>query len=128
MNARCQSTLPLKIGIVDNQIPKSQLSPQTLAFLNFEPLPTTSNGAFTFKTPVASGAGYNVTNRDRIVQQSLDVRSYPTATFTAQSVTAPHGQASGRWAVVVSTTPGNHLLGTVIFTRPPLHFGHSHVG
>jgi hypothetical protein len=49
-------------------------------------------------------------------------------TFAAKSVTAPHGQASGRLAVVVSTTPGNHVLGTVIFTHPPLHFGHSHVG
>jgi hypothetical protein len=46
--------------------------------------------------------------------------------FTAGSVSDPRGRASGRLAVVVSTTPGNHLLGTVIFTRPPLHFGHSH--
>jgi hypothetical protein len=29
---------------------------------------------------------------------------------------------------VVTTTPGNHLLGTVIFRRAPLHFGHSHAG
>jgi hypothetical protein len=34
---------------------------------------------------------------------------------------------TGDLAVAVSTTPGNHLLGTVIFTRTPLHFGHSHL-
>jgi polyisoprenoid-binding protein YceI len=53
---------------------------------------------------VDSVAGYNVTNRDRIVQQSLDVRSYPTATFTAQSVVLPAGVDGGQ-AVTVSV-PG----------------------
>ena len=53
---------------------------------------------------VDSVAGYNVTNRDRIVQQSLDVRSYPTATFAAQSVALPAGADSGQ-AVTVSV-PG----------------------
>jgi hypothetical protein len=51
-----------------------------------------------------------------------------TGTFTAGSVSDPRGRASGHLAVAVSTTPGNHLLGTVIFTHAPLHFGHSHVG
>ncbi len=36
-------------------------------------------------------AGYNVTNRDRIVQRSLSVSSFPTAVFEAQSVTLPAG-------------------------------------
>ena len=53
---------------------------------------------------VDSGAGYNVTNRDRIVQQSLAVRSFPTATFVAQSVALPAG-ADGGQAVTVSV-PG----------------------
>src|SRR5437899_2494190 len=30
---------PLGVGIANNQVPKSLLSPQTLAFLQFEPLP-----------------------------------------------------------------------------------------
>ena len=51
-----------------------------------------------------------------------------TGKFTAESVSEPRGRSSGHLAVVVSTTPGNHLLGTVIFTEPPLHFGHSHAG
>jgi polyisoprenoid-binding protein YceI len=50
---------------------------------------------------VDSVAGYNVTNRDRIVQQSLDVRSFPTATLAAQSVALPAGADSGQ-AVTVS--------------------------
>jgi polyisoprenoid-binding protein YceI len=53
---------------------------------------------------VDSVAGYNVTNRDRIVQQSLDVRSFPTATFTAESVTLPAGAESGQ--AVTVTVPG----------------------
>jgi hypothetical protein len=59
--------------------------------------------------------------------QSVCVVAF-TGTFTAASVSKPRGRATGQLAVVVSTTPGNHLLGTVIFTRAPLHFGHSHAG
>ena len=49
-------------------------------------------------------AGYNVTNRDRIVQRSLDVSSFPTAIFQAQNVALPAGAESGQ-AVTVSV-PG----------------------
>jgi len=49
-------------------------------------------------------AGYNVTNRDRIVQRSLDVSSFPTAVFTAQSVTLPAGAESGQTVTV--SVPG----------------------
>jgi hypothetical protein len=48
--------------------------------------------------------------------------------FDQDSVSAPRGHSSGRVAVVVTTTPGNHLLGTVIVGRAPLHFGHPHIG
>jgi len=47
-------------------------------------------------------------------------------TFTKASVTKPLGLASGSVAVVVSETPSNQLLGTVIFDETPLRFGHSH--
>jgi polyisoprenoid-binding protein YceI len=53
---------------------------------------------------VDSVAGYNVTNRDRIVQRSLDVESFPTAVFEASSVTLPAEAATGQ-AVTVSV-PG----------------------
>lgn len=54
---------------------------------------------------VDSVAGYNVTNRDRIVQQALDVRSFPTAVFTAQNVVLPAGAAAGQ--TVTLSVPGN---------------------
>lgn len=53
---------------------------------------------------VDSVAGYNVTNRDRIVQGSLDVRDFPTAVFKVQSVVLPAGVETGQ-AVTVSV-PG----------------------
>src|SRR5438445_7371917 len=53
---------------------------------------------------VDSVAGYNVTNRDRIVQRSLDVSSFPTAVFEAQGVSLPGGAETGQ-AVAVSV-PG----------------------
>jgi polyisoprenoid-binding protein YceI len=53
---------------------------------------------------VDSVAGYNVTNRDRIVQGSLDVSSYPTAVFAAQPVTLQAGAAAGQ--TVTISVPG----------------------
>ena len=54
---------------------------------------------------VDSVAGYNVTNRDRIVQQALAVSSFPAAVFVADGgLTLPAGAASGQ-AVTVSV-PG----------------------
>ena len=49
-------------------------------------------------------AGYNVTNRDRIVQRSLNVSASPTAVFETQNVTLPAGAETGQ-AVTVSV-PG----------------------
>jgi polyisoprenoid-binding protein YceI len=49
-------------------------------------------------------AGYNVSNRDRIVQRSLGVSSYPTAVFAAQNVTLPASAETGQ-SVTVSV-PG----------------------
>src|SRR6266576_2350552 len=53
---------------------------------------------------VDSVAGYNVTNRDRIVQRSLSVSSFPTAVFEAQSVTLPAGAETGQTVTV--SVPG----------------------
>jgi polyisoprenoid-binding protein YceI len=49
-------------------------------------------------------AGYNVTNRDRIVSQSLNVSAYPNAVFQAQSVTLPAGAEAGQTVTV--SVPG----------------------
>jgi len=53
---------------------------------------------------VDSVAGYNVTNRDRIVQQALDVQSFPTAVFQASSVELPPATATGQTITV--SVPG----------------------
>jgi hypothetical protein len=47
-------------------------------------------------------------------------------TFTRTSVAMPFGLANGTVAVVVSKTPSNQLLGTVLFDQTPIRFGHSH--
>jgi hypothetical protein len=49
-----------------------------------------------------------------------------TGHFSGGGVKDPRGQASGRLAVVISTSPGNRLLATVIFSRIPLRFSHTH--
>jgi hypothetical protein len=51
-----------------------------------------------------------------------------SGTFDASSVSLPKGRHAGRLAVVISTSPDNHLLGTVLFARPPLRFGRAHAG
>jgi polyisoprenoid-binding protein YceI len=70
----------------------------------YEMTSATITAALASLASVDSVAGYNVTNRDRIVQQSLDVRSYPTATFTAQSVSLPAGADAGQ--AVTLSVPG----------------------
>ncbi len=47
-------------------------------------------------TSVDSVAGYNVTNRDRIVQRSLDVGQFPSAVLTLNAVNIPVGVDSGQ--------------------------------
>ena len=53
---------------------------------------------------VDSVAGFNVTNRDRIVQQALNTGSFPTAVFEAASVALPAAAASGQTVTV--SVPG----------------------
>src|SRR5262249_7464936 len=67
---------PLGVGITNNIIPKSLLSPQTLAFLQFEPLPNTNNGVFNYLTSAASAVStqrnfttridHNLSTKDQI--------------------------------------------------------------
>ena len=45
-------------------------------------------------------AGFNVSNRDRIVSQSLSVPQFPQATFTAGAVAIPAGLESGQQVTV----------------------------
>jgi polyisoprenoid-binding protein YceI len=48
--------------------------------------------------------GYNVSQRDRIVSQSLSVQQFPQATFKADSITLPAGLESGQ--LVSLSVPG----------------------
>jgi hypothetical protein len=47
--------------------------------------------------------------------------------FTASEVSKPLGHPTGTLAVAVVTTPGNKLLGTLILTKLPVRFQHTHL-
>jgi hypothetical protein len=49
-----------------------------------------------------------------------------TGTFTKGMVLKPLGHTAGRLAVVVVASPGNKLLGTVVLTKLPVRFAHTH--
>lgn len=48
--------------------------------------------------------------------------------FKATQVERASGAPVGRLAVVVLEYPDSRLLGTVLFFRAPVHFGHTHLG
>jgi hypothetical protein len=48
--------------------------------------------------------------------------------FEANRVTMATGQEAGRLAVVELSYPGNRLLATLLVAKPPVPFGHSHIG
>jgi len=49
-----------------------------------------------------------------------------TGSFERTKVVHPYGRPSGQSAVVVLAAPSLRLLGTFLFRRPPLQFGHAH--
>jgi len=53
---------------------------------------------------VDSVAGFNVNNRDQIVQRALDVGTFPTASFEADNVALPAAAAEGQ--TVTISVPG----------------------
>ncbi len=55
--------------------------------------------------------------------QAVCVVGY-TGKFNATMVSKPLGRPTGTLAVVVVTTPANHLLGTLILTKIPVRFQH----
>ncbi|MFZ0248953.1 MAG: hypothetical protein WAL61_03345 [Acidimicrobiales bacterium] len=46
--------------------------------------------------------------------------------FSAKEVSKPLGRPTGTLAVAVVSTPGNTLLGTLILTKLPVRFQHTH--
>ncbi|HYO80338.1 MAG TPA: carboxypeptidase-like regulatory domain-containing protein, partial [Bryobacteraceae bacterium] len=57
---------PLNIGITNNVIPRSRLSPEALAFLQFQPLPNTSQGAFNYLSPTFSAVSWQDSYTGRV--------------------------------------------------------------
>jgi hypothetical protein len=55
--------------------------------------------------------------------QSVCLAGY-TGIFTSGMVTKPLGRPSGKLAVVVVTSPGNKVLGTLILSKIPVRFQH----
>jgi hypothetical protein len=58
-------------------------------------------------------------------KQAVCIAGY-SGHFTASEVSKAMGQRSGTLAVAVVTTPGNKLLGTLILTKLPVRFQHTH--
>jgi hypothetical protein len=57
--------------------------------------------------------------------QAVCVAGY-TGVFHEDMVTKPLGRSTGKLAVVVVTSPGNKVLGTLILTKIPVRFQHTH--
>lgn len=58
-------------------------------------------------------------------KQGVCVAGY-TGHFTSAEVSKPLGLPSGTLAVAVVTTPANKLLGTLVLTKLPVRFQHTH--
>jgi hypothetical protein len=68
---------------------------------------------------------YNRLANDVSKKQGVCVAGY-SGRFTSSEVAKPLGHLSGTLAVAVVTTPGNKLLGTLILTKLPVRFQHTH--
>ena len=69
---------------------------------------------------------YDRLAKDVSKKQGVCIAGY-TGHFTAAEVTKAMGRPSGTLAVVVVTTPGNELLGTLVLTKIPVRFQHTHL-
>ena len=57
-------------------------------------------------------------------KQSICIAGY-SGHFTSTDVSKPLGHPTGTLAVAVVTTPGNHLLGTLVLSKIPVRFAHT---
>jgi len=58
-------------------------------------------------------------------KQSVCLAAY-TGHFTSYTVEKPLGRPAGTLAVAVVKSPGNELVGTLILTKIPVRFQHTH--
>ena len=68
---------------------------------------------------------YNFLIHEYPKTQAVCLAGY-SGTFTRGMVMKPQAQAMGKLAVVVVSTPDNKLLATVILTKLPVRFLHTH--
>jgi hypothetical protein len=68
---------------------------------------------------------YDRLAKDVPKKQGVCIAGY-TGHFTASEVSKAMGKPSGTLAVAVVTTPGNKLLGTLVLTKLPVRFQHTH--
>jgi hypothetical protein len=68
---------------------------------------------------------YNRLADDLSKKQGVCIAGY-SGHFTASEVSKPLGHPTGTLAVAVVTTPGDKLLGTLILTKLPVRFQHTH--
>jgi hypothetical protein len=68
---------------------------------------------------------YGRLSQDVSGKQSICVAGY-SGHFTSSEVSKPLGRPAGTLAVAVVTTPANTLLGTLILTKLPVRFEHTH--
>jgi hypothetical protein len=68
---------------------------------------------------------YNHTANSVSPKQAVCLAAY-TGHFTSGTVDKPLGRPAGKLAVAVLTTPGNELLGTLILSKIPVRFQHTH--
>jgi hypothetical protein len=68
---------------------------------------------------------YNRLANDVSKKQAVCIAGY-SGHFTSSDVSKAMGDPSGTLAVAVVSTPGNKLLGTLILTKLPVRFQHTH--
>jgi hypothetical protein len=69
---------------------------------------------------------YTKLSHEATKKQAICIAGY-TGHFKASEVSKPLGRPSGTLAVAVVTSPGNKLLGTLILTKLPVRFQHTHL-
>jgi hypothetical protein len=68
---------------------------------------------------------YTVMSKSVSPKQAICLAAY-TGHFNSYTVVKPRGRPAGTLAVAVVKTPGNELLGTLILTKIPVRFQHTH--
>ena len=116
---------PLGIGIANNVVPTAQLSKQTQAFLQFEPLPNTVNGVFNFATTPQSAVSrqknfttridHNVSRKDNISGRYVINDTYEAGTpiwgHDERNNNGRTQNVSASWTRTISPTIVNEARG-----------------